>query len=596
MAALTWREVSAPGFGGATSTFRTGAELQNNALSGLGEALKQFQTDRTANVDGQVLANALQVNDPAQYQQKLNDGSFLAGVDPSQVSAKALGALGSRARDLLAAAATKQSMDQSAYTYNRTVGENAIQDNARGASANLLNITDPNLRNLSPEQQRALTQGLVALQGAQLNNQGTAFRNQVQVREDADTQAGIAAGVNVMRNSASAGDALGGLEATQGLSPTAYARAAKYLGGTYGDIYAPTGSPAPAGGAPSKSAPGTRGGSPYDTTFNFTPTNQPVSSMPIRDVVDLQGALKDTQGGSPVGAFQITQDTLKDFAPRVLGKDWESQPLSADNQEKIAKAIFDERKGGDLTKAWASLPNSAPGAYKNYNWDEMRSILAQGEVGQNLPTDPASLRALSQASASEVSRRTAQNNATGVTADIQKNLTDTRDAPTVVQDLIKVGGFSDANANDLLRAVTRAQRENPGLSAADVGSAIARSAAPSSSFNPLSRDFKGTTNYGGGVGVNDEVLASNLNSLRTGKADYLSQDNQRTRQQGELVNNAQSAFDQAMQDLQALQARKRLQPGISIDKAQNKLDRATQQLQRALTNQQQDPSFRPVRQ
>lgn len=587
MAALTWREVSNPGFGGANSTFRTGAELQNNALSGLGEAIKNFQRDRTATVDGQVLANALRVNDPEQYQKNLNDGTFLAGVDPTQVSPKTISALGDRARDLLSAAATRQNMGQSAYAFDRTVDQNQIQDNARGASANLLNITDPNLRNLSPEEQRAMQQGLVALQGGQLNNQNRSFQNTTQVRDDADTQAGIAAAVGVQRNSASAGDALGGIEATEGLSPAARARANTYLSNTFGNIYAPVGSGG--GSAPSQGAPGTRGGSAYDTTFKFTPTNQPVTSMPIRDVIGMQDELKSTQGGSPVGAFQITQDTLKDFAPRVLGKDWEGQPLSPENQEKIAKAIFDERKGGDLTKAWASLPNSSPGAYKNFNWDEMRSILAQGEVGQNLPTDASSLRALSQESQFEVNRRQAQNNATGVTADIERNLTNTADAPTVVQDLIKTR-FPDSNADELLKLVTRGQRDNPGLSAADVASAISRSASPSSWYT------KGTTSFGGDVGVNDEVLQSNLDSLRTGKADYLSQDNQRTRKQGEQVANAQTAFDQAEQDLRALQSRKRLQPGISTDKAENKLDRAMEQLQRALTNQQQDPSFRPVRQ
>lgn len=595
MAALTWREVSAPQFGGASQTFRTGAELQQNALSGLGDAIRQFQSDRAATVDGQVLANALRVNDPAQYQKNLNDGTFLAGVDPSQVSPKTLGALGDRARDLLSAAATQQNMNQSSYTHNRTVDQNAIQDAARPATARQLGIVDPRLAALSPQEQLATQQGVETLTGSVLNNNNRRFQNNVQVREDADTQSGIAAGVNVLRNSDSAGDALGGLEATEGLTPTARMRATKYLSDVLGNINAPTGSGVPTGGAASKGAPGTRAGSAYDTTFNFTPTNQPVTNMPIRDVLGMQDELKGTQGHSPVGAFQINQATLKDFGPKVLGENWQEQPMSAENQEKIGKAIFEERKGGDLSKTWASLPNSSPGAYKNFTWDEMRSVLSQGEVGQNLPDDAASLRALANESKFEVQRRVAQNNATGVTADIERNLADTRDAPEIVQDLIKTR-FPQGNANDLLRAVTKGQRDNPGLSAADVASAIARSAAPTSTFNPLSRDFSGTTNFGGDVGVNDEVLASNLEALKTGKADFLSQDNQRTRNLGEQVEKAQTDFDQAVQDLQALQSRKRLKPGISTDKAESKLDRATQQLQRALSKQQQDPSFRPVRQ
>ncbi len=582
MAALTWRQVSAPHFGDSNSLLATGAQLQGNAFSALGDAIQKYQQQQSAQqqatADSAVLARALQVNDPAAYQKALSDGTFLSGVNPATVSPQVLGALGSRATALQNLAGTQ-------YDQNRTQTQDQLQDAARAQQAARLGLSGP-LAQLSPEQQRQALAQETSITGGVLNNTNRAFQNQVQSRDDAANDVGLTAATNIMRQSAGPMDALAELEQMNDLTPREFANTADRLAKTFGNLYAPQGA-APAGGG--KGAPGTRSGSPYDATFNFQGTSAPISSMPISDVLKVQEQSRTTQGHSPMGAFQINKATLEDFGPRVLGKDWQNQEFTPEAQEKVARAIFEDRKGGDLSKTWASLPNSSPGAYKNFSWDDMRSIIAQGEVGQNLPSDSASLRLLTQASQQDYGRRISQNNATGVTADVQRNLSDTRAPAEVANDLIK-NQFTGANMDDVLGTISRIQRNNPGLSAADAGSILARSARDSTWWKP-----DGTTGLGGGIGFDDATLEQNTKDYVQGKADRSALSNQLTQAESQKLATAQQNYDTAMQNLMALNRRQQAQPGISTERAEAEFERAEAALKKALATQRQQPSSRPVR-
>lgn len=582
MAALTWRQVSAPHFGDSNSLLATGAQLQGNAFSALGDAIQKYQQQQSAQqqatADSAVLARALQVNDPAAYQKALTDGTFLSGVNPATVSPQVLGALGSRATALQNLAGTQ-------YDQNRTQTQDQLQDAARAQQAARLGLSGP-LAQLSPEQQRQALAQETSITGGVLNNTNRAFQNQVQSRDDAANDVGLTAATNIMRQSAGPMDALAELEQMNDLTPREFANTADRLAKTFGNLYAPQGAAPTVGG---KGAPGTRSGSPYDATFNFQGTSTPISSMPISDVLKVQEQSRTTQGHSPMGAFQINKATLEDFGPRVLGKDWQNQEFTPEAQEKVARAIFEDRKGGDLTKTWASLPNSSPGAYKNFSWDDMRSIIAQGEVGQNLPSDAASLRLLTQASQQDYGRRISQNNATGVTADVQRNLSDTRAPAEVANDLIK-NQFTGANMDDVLGTISRIQRNNPGLSAADAGSILARSARDSTWWKP-----DGTTGLGGGIGFDDATLKQNIQDYVQGKADRSALSNQLTQAESQKLATAQQNYDTAAQNLAALNRRQQVQPGISTERAEAEFERAEAALKKALAAQRQQASSRPVR-
>lgn len=545
MAALTWRQVSAPHFGDSNSLLATGAQLQGNAFSALGDAIQRFQTQ-------------------GMEQQRLD--SDLASA-------------------ALRRAATQQTITGDVYKQNRLESLDAIEDAAREQQARRLGLTGP-LAQLSPEQQRQVIAQETDITGGVLNNTNRAFQNNVQARDDAANEVGINTSTNIMRRSAGPMDALAELEQMNDLTPREFANTADRLAKTFGNLYAPQGA-APASGG--KGAPGTRSGSPYDATFNFQGTPAPISSMPISDVLKVQEQSRTAQGHSPMGAFQINKATLEDFGPRVLGKDWKNQEFTPEAQEKVARAIFEERKGGDLTKTWASLPNSSPGAYKNFSWDDMRSIIAQGEVGQNLPSDAASLRLLTQASQQDYGRRISQNNATGVTADVQRNLSDTRAPGEVAKKLIE-DQLPDTSFKDVLGTISRIKRDNPGLSAADAGSILARSARDSTWWKS-----DGTTGLGGGIGFDDATLKQNIQDYVQGKADRSALSNQLTQAESKKLATAQENYDTAMQNLMSLSRRQQVQPGISTERAQAEFDRAEAALKKALAAHRQQPSSRPVR-
>lgn len=585
MAALTWQQVANPNFSSGSDLFRTGVNLQNSALSGIGDALARFRAEQVANQDSALLARSLAIDNSGDYQKALTDGTMLAGGNPARVSPKTWQALGARAGDLIAQENTRSGQAARDYTNQRTQYEDMISDAARGQTAQRLGLTGP-LALLSPQEQLALRQGETSLAGGQLSNENATFRNRTQLRDDNSSQVGLTVGLNLLRQSGDRTDALANLETMNDLQPQEYAAARKYLEDTFGNLY--TQAPAASTGSRPGARPGTAAGSPYDTTFNFRGTDTPISSQPIANVLQVQEESKSSQGHSPMGAFQINKATLEDFGPRVLGADWKNQPFTPENQEKIAEAIFNERKGGDLSKTWASLPNSSPGAYKNFTWNDMRSVLSQGEVGQNLPSDPASLRLLSQASQADVNRRVSQNNSVGITADIERNLGDTRTAGELVKEAIDKQ-FPGADPGELIGLVNKIQRDNPGTSAADAISIVSRSARENRWYDP------GTTSIGGGFAVDDTALRNNTESFTQGRADYSSQANSMTRRLGEKVGNAQTKFDEAYQNLVQRRAAQQVQPGLSTDRQERALEKAEAELKRALSQQRQDPNYRPVR-
>ena len=143
-----------------------------------------------------------------------------------------------------------------------------------------------------------------------------------------------------------------------------------------------------AGGAPAR-------GNTADVVFGFGEfgsPSKPISQSTIGEVQDFQRntLIPNTRGKvgagpgkgtGAVGAYQITYGTLQDYAPKVLGANWRNTPFTADVQEQIAKAIYNDVKGGDLKQTWAGLPSNRPGAYANVPWEQVRDQIIQVESG-----------------------------------------------------------------------------------------------------------------------------------------------------------------------------------------------------------------------
>lgn len=137
---------------------------------------------------------------------------------------------------------------------------------------------------------------------------------------------------------------------------------------------------------------GLRGGT-EDVVYGFGEygsPSKPLSTLSIGEVQDFQrntlipntrgkvGA-GPSKGTGAVGTYQITYGTLQDYAPKVLGANWRNTPFTADVQERIAKAIYNDVKGGNLKDTWAGLPNNRPGQYANVPWEQVRDKIIQVE-------------------------------------------------------------------------------------------------------------------------------------------------------------------------------------------------------------------------
>lgn len=146
------------------------------------------------------------------------------------------------------------------------------------------------------------------------------------------------------------------------------------------------------GGAPGLVG-GARGGA--DTVYGFGQygsPDKPLSGLTIGEVQDFQkntlipatrgkiGAGPD-KGTGAVGTYQITYGTLQKYAPRVLGPNWRNTPFTPEVQDQLARAIYEDVKGGDLKQTWAGMPSNRPGQYANVPWEQVRGKIAAVESG-----------------------------------------------------------------------------------------------------------------------------------------------------------------------------------------------------------------------
>jgi hypothetical protein len=153
----------------------------------------------------------------------------------------------------------------------------------------------------------------------------------------------------------------------------------------------PTAPAAAVGTRPSMGAPGR--GNTADVVYGFgkfgSPA-KPISQSTIGEVQDFQRntLIPNTrgkigagprEGTGAVGTYQFTYGTLKDYAPKVLGPNWRNVPFTADVQEQLAKALYEDVKGGDLKKTWAGLPSNRPGQYANVPWENVRDSIIKVE-------------------------------------------------------------------------------------------------------------------------------------------------------------------------------------------------------------------------
>lgn len=558
---ITWRNVDAPNFSGVGDSIRTFGNMIGNATGGLSDALGNFQNAARQDAGNAVMMNAMRYQDPTEYRNALASGALFNGVDPTLVGQRTLQSLDERAGTLLTQEGQQGTNDYNAYRFGRLQNTDAAMDAASPAIRQLseayqtgdptrinaaLSSTRDALSALPADQQLEMLGRLQGQGGQALNQQRTRFDTGVAMRNDADTQAAIGVMSQITRGAENPNDARLLAEAySKQLSPTAQARLQSMLAQSYPGVYGN------GVGASAQGTAGTKQGSPYDTTYGFTPTTTPITQMSVGEVVQHQDGMKTNLGASPVGAYQINQATLKDFAPKVLGSDWQNQPMSAENQEKLGKAIFEARKNGNLKDTWAALPNAAPGAYKDMTWEQVKPIIAQAEVG----ADPLALiqsaqgdTAVSTLASGMIGSRSMQDNRGSLNTDFLGSLNDNSPVTDVADKLLE-GDFKGADKRWVvarLNDISQRGNMSPALAAA-----VMRRATTNVPEGPIGRTVDAlnpfiTNEAGNGLRLNDRQVDQLIEGVNRGEPLEGSVRNLGRAQAAQNIQGAQTDYDNAV--------------------------------------------------
>lgn len=432
MAVLTWQNVNAPDLSGAAQVIGQNGQNIGSAFNDLAAGLGAFNQARQDRADAAAIQAASQITDSAAYTRALKDGSILrnAGIDPNMISGRAAELLAARQKTLLG-----NDFDQAQI-------ENQRADN------------DMALKRFEAEQAQAKTDNERSKYRFDREQASDTRADQLRADEDsarqllfAVNQAGTdPAGAREKVNSANVND-----------------RVKQMVLGSLGL----------GGGVIKLSQPGAAG-SPlrgldafYSSTSDkpYIVPDRPLSQGTFREAYDFGQRLRNETAGkigqgdkgtSAIGAFQITGETFDDFAKPALGEDWGNLQFNYENQAKVAEAIFNARKGGNLKDTWASLPDSTPGAYKDMSWEDFQRILLPLESGATLD---------------EVRAQDAQARAGQAKADSQ--LINDRMSQAANQRLGNIDldrYMKDLNNKnpDLTAAAAKALKENPALQGTDL--------------------------------------------------------------------------------------------------------------------------------
>lgn len=662
MAQITWRNVDAPNFSGALEGYRQFANMFGAGTQGISDALGAYRTDQARQNDQAILADALQYRTAPAIDEALSSGRLLNGRTPTAAASARLfenasnlvrddsGRIGNT-RDV--ANFDRSQRDLAAADLLRPVAAELAANPTAAARAEIIRRNQGVLAGATPAQQFDLLTGSRGAEaGNNANALGTAQTNAA-LRSDRDAQLAQAAIVDATRRGANLDPTTALAYAEQSNLPPG-ARAifmqafpAAYGGGAVGGA---PGVPGSAGGInpgatagtgsmaipPGQGAAGTRQGSGWDMTVGGIATPKPLTQMTMGEVQEFgkntlipgnRGQFGNAPGlgSSASGAFQITGQTLEDFAPKVLGENWKSQPFTPQNQEAVAKAIFESRKGGNLKDTWSSLPDTRPGAYKDVSWDQMRGLITQGEVGGTLgpagisapqqpAVDPFTARAntqqlqnlQAQASVGSIAERGMQDNAGSVASKyVSAAQRIDADAGTIADEL-RSGPFKGTSRQFLLGQINKIVQEgkvNPALAGEIMRQNIVASNKGGFFGTNIAdvvpnRLLGNTVNLGNGQRLNDDGIKATIQQLRQDNSPILQQALANTQRQAKIeqVNTARDNMQKAQDAVTMWSQRVNIQPGArdSLARAQAALSQATAAFNAVRAETLIDPNYNPT--
>lgn len=162
MAALTWREVSAPNFGGVSQALSTAGQLLGNATQGMSQGLTAFQKAGEDQAASQFMLNEMRRQDPNGFNQ------LMGGVDPTNLTPTAIKSAVDAQGAMAQAGLRRQQTQDAAAAATRLAADNRALDAARGPQAA---INEALMRGDIPAAQALYSQAAPAFAGMPVDKQ-----------------------------------------------------------------------------------------------------------------------------------------------------------------------------------------------------------------------------------------------------------------------------------------------------------------------------------------------------------------------------------------------------------------------------------------
>ena len=548
MAALTWRDVAAPNLGSPQDSINSAAKLIAASTGGLSGALTQFG-------DQQALQQLAQYSDAQKLQADIQSGRF----NTANASGEALAAIMNRPANLIANqsnqqtanyrkelapllisaqqgqnSAAEQKLMEDQYGHNRKVDTNVATDAVKPLMNDLISKATgqdfSGLSNLSPEVQATLANGIVS-------TQRTTVANTKADVDEANRKAALTLLQDIQRNSSGPDNVRKSLTSIQ--NPEVAALVQRGLGGDFGTLYGNGAAVDPTNVVDPLDTmrAGTRQGDAYDVVLGYGDYGlpaKPVTQSTLGELGDFgrntlipntrdnaKLGLKDTgKGSSAVGKYQFTQETVASLAPQVFGKDWEKTVFTSENQDKLAEALFDQRKNGNLKDTWQGLPTTSEGAYKNVPWSQMKEIISSYESKVDKPLLSGTLKVseatrLLDASKTASAFQKVQNDPTGLYKDIEANANNNASATEVANTVTSpkgvLAGEDSGRVLDEINSIVR----KTGMKPAQAADLIVRNSERNDWTTKIDWFTPGsTTKLGDGRVVRDDRLAQDIKAFQ----------------------------------------------------------------------------------
>ena len=439
---LTWRDVSAPDFSASMQGIGQFSQMLENALGGADKALTEWDNTKTDKVSKEFMLDLFSKYDtPEKFAAAQADGSLMEGMDTSRLNAPAMEFLFGRPNALLDTQG-KQLTNQSVTLDNKikkeefgwkTDDRNAVEAAKPYAFKMLETVSAPGknggaptdaevaermailrkdpqfatvMSNLKPGDQMLMysqpqavlksTLGITSdrqgLRQNDLNYEKGVWEFQASKADRADQTAGMAAAQEAIEGGGGDIETARSILAKKNLTPGAFAVAMNQVSGTYGNVYSPESYGGDAGATTSGTG-GNTGPGGLDPTrvmnyqaravgFNVVPPEVKTLGQARQFAKKVNAAGADS---SAMGLYQIVGKTMEMYGPKVFGAGWKNVEFSPQNQDKLARAIFEDNKHSAraLRGQWASLSPANAERIRKMPWEQARLEIMRLESGGN---------------------------------------------------------------------------------------------------------------------------------------------------------------------------------------------------------------------